>query len=84
MVRYAPHEDTHLDVHTDDSDVTFNVCLGKEFEGAGVRPPSGRLTLFYKAAPEDLSEPAQTEAHALWHMVVCICHPPGKVGGMGW
>ena len=33
---YKQNEDTHLDVHTDDSDVTFNVCLGREFEGAGL------------------------------------------------
>ena len=36
MVQYQPGKDTHLDMHTDDSDVTFNVCLGKEFEAAGL------------------------------------------------
>jgi len=36
MVRYRPDEDAGLDMHTDDSDVTFNVCLGKEFTGAGL------------------------------------------------
>ncbi|KAJ9435594.1 putative PKHD-type hydroxylase [Diplonema papillatum] len=36
-VRYRPDEDRGLDMHTDDSDVTFNVCLGKEFEGAGLQ-----------------------------------------------
>lgn len=38
LVQYeaAPDRDTHLDMHTDDSDVTFNVCLGKVFEGAGL------------------------------------------------
>ena len=25
------------DMHTDDSDVTFNVCLGKDFKGAGLQ-----------------------------------------------
>ena len=25
-----------LDMHTDDSDVTFNVCLGKQFTGSGL------------------------------------------------
>ena len=31
----SPQEgrDRALDMHTDDSDVTFNVCLGKDFEG---------------------------------------------------
>jgi len=33
-VRYQKGEDRGLDMHTDDSDVTFNVCLGEEFTGA--------------------------------------------------
>jgi hypothetical protein len=36
MVQYKPGEDLGLDMHTDDSDVTFNVCIGKEFTGAGL------------------------------------------------
>lgn len=35
-VSYKPDEDRGLDMHTDDSDVTLNVCLGKEFEAAGL------------------------------------------------
>lgn len=34
MVQYRQGQDTGLDMHTDDSDVTFNVCLGKNFTGA--------------------------------------------------
>lgn len=35
IVRYQPGEDLGLDMHIDDSDVTFNVCLGEEgFPGA--------------------------------------------------
>ena len=34
IVRYRSDEDLGLDMHTDDSDVTFNVCLGDTFEGA--------------------------------------------------
>jgi len=34
IVRYRAGEDLGLDMHTDDSDVTFNVCLGEEFTGA--------------------------------------------------
>uniref|UniRef100_A0A7S4FD79 Fe2OG dioxygenase domain-containing protein n=1 Tax=Chrysotila carterae TaxID=13221 RepID=A0A7S4FD79_CHRCT len=34
MVKYRQDEDLGLDMHHDDSDVTLNVCLGKEFEGA--------------------------------------------------
>lgn len=30
-------QDLGLDMHTDDSDVTFNVCLGKDFDGAGLQ-----------------------------------------------
>mmetsp|Transcript_104242 Transcript_104242/g.238676 ORF Transcript_104242/g.238676 Transcript_104242/m.238676 type:complete len:484 (+) Transcript_104242:62-1513(+) len=36
IVRYKEQQDLGLDMHTDDSDVTFNVCLGKEFTGAGL------------------------------------------------
>lgn len=37
MVRYKAQEDAGLDMHTDDSDVTLNVCLGREgFEAAGL------------------------------------------------
>jgi hypothetical protein len=34
MVQYKQGEDLGLDMHHDDSDVTLNVCLGKEFTGA--------------------------------------------------
>lgn len=34
IVRYTATEDLGLDMHTDDSDITFNVCLGFEFTGA--------------------------------------------------
>jgi hypothetical protein len=37
VVRYRGGEDLGLDMHTDDSDVTFNVCLGLNFEGAGLQ-----------------------------------------------
>ncbi|KAK3266798.1 hypothetical protein CYMTET_24604 [Cymbomonas tetramitiformis] len=36
MVQYKQGEDLGLDMHTDDSDVTFNICLGKEFVAAGL------------------------------------------------
>lgn len=34
IVRYQAGEDLGLDMHTDDSDVTFNVCLGENFTGS--------------------------------------------------
>jgi len=36
IVKYEPGKDLGLDMHVDNSDVTFNVCLGKEFTGAGL------------------------------------------------
>jgi hypothetical protein len=36
MVQYRHGEDLGLDMHTDASDITLNVCLGKEFTGAGL------------------------------------------------
>ena len=36
IVKYRGDEDPHLDIHTDDSDVTFNVCLGRDFDGCGL------------------------------------------------
>jgi hypothetical protein len=38
IVRYNASEDKGLDMHTDDSDVTLNACLGRKgFEAAGLR-----------------------------------------------
>jgi len=36
MVQYKADEDLGLDMHTDDSDVTFNMCLGRSFTGASL------------------------------------------------
>eukprot|EP00966_Prymnesium_polylepis_P090364 2092814-Prymnesium_polylepis.1 len=36
MVQYRAGEDLGLDMHTDACDVTLNVCLGKDFTGAGL------------------------------------------------
>ena len=35
-VSYKPNEDRGLDMHTDNSDVTLNVCLGREFTASGL------------------------------------------------
>lgn len=37
IVRYREGEDLGLDMHVDDSEVTFNVCLGLSFGGAGLQ-----------------------------------------------
>ena len=34
VVQYTSSGDRALDMHTDDSDVTFNVCLGKQFKAS--------------------------------------------------
>ncbi len=34
VVKYNANEDVRLDMHTDDSDITFNVCLGNDFKGS--------------------------------------------------
>jgi hypothetical protein len=36
VVQYAARKDLGLDMHTDNADVTFNVCLGREFTGASL------------------------------------------------
>eukprot|EP00391_Amoebophrya_sp_Ameob2_P001779 CAMPEP_0179003090 /NCGR_PEP_ID=MMETSP0795-20121207/12445_1 /TAXON_ID=88552 /ORGANISM="Amoebophrya sp., Strain Ameob2" /LENGTH=600 /DNA_ID=CAMNT_0020696981 /DNA_START=440 /DNA_END=2242 /DNA_ORIENTATION=+ len=36
IVQYAPGKDLGLDMHTDDSDVTCNICLGIDFTGSQV------------------------------------------------
>ena len=36
IVQYAAGKDLGLDMHVDNSDVTFNVCLGRKFRGAGL------------------------------------------------
>lgn len=55
VVQYKMGADTGLDLHTDNCDVTFNVCLGKEFQGAGLQfcgdqcaPDHRRATLLYQ------------------------------------
>jgi hypothetical protein len=36
IVSYEPSRDRSLDLHTDDSEVTWNLCLGNEFTGSGL------------------------------------------------
>ena len=36
VVEYKMGKDVSLDFHSDDSDVTFNVCLGREFSGGTI------------------------------------------------
>eukprot|EP01062_Namystynia_karyoxenos_P011196 TRINITY_DN13991_c0_g1_i2.p1 TRINITY_DN13991_c0_g1~~TRINITY_DN13991_c0_g1_i2.p1 ORF type:complete len:488 (+),score=150.41 TRINITY_DN13991_c0_g1_i2:80-1465(+) len=57
-VRYKVGEDLGLDMHTDDSEVTFNVCLGRVFAGSGLqfcgllgRPEHRRASTLYRHEP---------------------------------
>lgn len=50
IVRYKMGEDLGLDMHTDDSDVTFNVCLGKDFAGAGLQFCGDQATATHRKA----------------------------------
>ena len=36
VVQYQEGKDLGLDMHTDNSDVTFNICIGRDFSGAGL------------------------------------------------
>lgn len=55
VVDYAVGGDRSLDLHVDDSEVTLNVCLGWEFEGAAVRFEGVRCE-DHRADPSDASE----------------------------
>jgi hypothetical protein len=65
IVAYEPGKDTKLDFHVDASDVTLNVCLGKEFTGG---------TLFFRGARCERCQ--QTEW--LPHEEFAIAHAPGQ------
>ena len=64
LVRYKAGEDRGLDMHTDDSDITFNVCLGKAFTGAG-------LTVCGMSGSESIRQVSLTYPHRIGH---CIVH----------
>jgi hypothetical protein len=36
IVEYRPDADTHLDMHTDDAEVTLNVCISRTFTGGAL------------------------------------------------
>ena len=63
MVQYRKTEDPGLDMHTDDSDVTFNVCLGEVFAGAGLTFCGGVGTPDHRQrAPASVDVPRKTVA----------------------
>ena len=64
LVQYKPGEDLGLDMHTDDSDVTFNICLGRQFEGAN-------LEFCGRFGAEDHRKHTYTHAHVRG---ACVVH----------
>lgn len=63
IVRYKAGEDVGLDMHEDDSDVTLNVCLGKEFSAA-------TLSFCGLAADEDHRKLKHTYSHKKGRAVI--------------
>jgi hypothetical protein len=57
IVRYKMGEDLDLKTHADDSDMTLNICLGKDFEGARLyfHQDSG-CSCGSSKSPEDIAE----------------------------
>lgn len=62
-----------MDMHTDDSDVTFNVCLGLDFTGAG-------LSFCGMLGAPDHRKHSATYEHARG---TCVCHLGRKRHGAG-
>jgi hypothetical protein len=56
IVEYAVGKDTSLDFHVDASDVTLNVCLGKEFSGGTLYFRGIRCRLCQETAPRPEEE----------------------------
>jgi len=67
VVRYKFGEDLGLDMHTDDSEVTFNVCLGKDFTGAGLQFCGDRGTPQHRRA-------SKVYQHRIGHCVMHLGH----------
>jgi hypothetical protein len=63
IVSYEPQRDRSLDLHTDDSDVTWNFCLGKEFSGSG-------LTFCGQIGKADHRQYKCSYQHRLGHAVI--------------
>lgn len=72
MVQYKKGEDLGLDMHHDDSDVTLNVCLGREFTGA-------TLSFCGGFGHADHRKHIHT-----YHHQVCRCRPLQQHTGVRW
>jgi hypothetical protein len=64
IISYEKSKDRSLDMHTDDSDITWNICLGKEgFTGSG-------LTFCGRIAEKDHRKFSGTYTHQLGRAVI--------------
>lgn len=68
MICYNLHEDTQLADHKDISDITLNLCLGKEFTGSEVH--------FYGMQPSVLRS-TLPNTHLTQHKKMNVTHKPG-------
>jgi hypothetical protein len=62
VVEYGADKDKKLDWHVDDSDVTLNVCLGKEFVGGDLVFSGTLLLLTNEAICDEGAHPVRQ-----WH-----------------
>ncbi|KAI3714373.1 hypothetical protein L1987_72972 [Smallanthus sonchifolius] len=69
VIQYGFNRDIELGLHVDDSEVTLNVCLGKQFSGGelyfrGVRCDKHMSA---EALPEEIFEYSHIPGHAIIH-----------------
>lgn len=69
VVEYAMDRDLDLGFHVDDSEVTLNVCLGKEFDGGELFFRGVRCDKHVngEARPEEVLEYSHVPGHAILH-----------------
>lgn len=68
VVEYGADKDKKLDWHVDDSDVTLNVCLGKQFEGGDLVFSGVRCELHRRDTPPLASKGENVRvAHLIGH-----------------
>lgn len=69
-IRYARHLDMQLAIHKDDSDITLNICLGKQFTGGGL--------YFHGCKPSKVIPiPSNLHAYEIEHRKTTLAHSIG-------
>lgn len=69
VVQYGHNRDVELGFHVDDSEVTLNVCLGKQFSGGELffRGVRCEKHVHNEALPEEIFEYSHVPGHAIIH-----------------